>query len=508
MNNQQNRKLGSVINMVNMVISLLIGLIYTPILIKYLGNGEYGIYTLAISLIAYLTILDLGFGNALVRYTARVRAQGEDEKDLIGLFLILYTVVAFIAAMIGMVVFFNIKSFFSTSIVEGEISTLKTVYIIMLINTVIAFPASVFSSVIRSHERFIFSNLLNMLKKLLTHILMIVLVIIGFKSISLAVLSLSTTIIITVINVYYCFFKLKIHIGFPKFNSKFYKEVMLYSAFILLNIIVDQLYANTDKIILGKFCGSIAVAIYGVGVTFQQYYQEFSTSISSVFFSHISKLSVKENAIEEMSLTFIRVGRLQLILLSLVAIGFIAYGKEFVLLWVGSGYYDAYYIALLIMIPSLIPLSQNIGISILQALNKHKIRSIMYLIIALLNVSLSIPLAIKYGGVGSAIGTAMGLCLGEVLYMNWYYWKRIGINIPLYWKNTVQLLIKLIFVSIVFYLTTFIPMNGWIGLIVKIIIGLIIVIPYYYFIILKEDEKTALKNLIMRKNYQLKDKVN
>lgn len=495
MNSQQNRKIGSVINMINMIVSLLLGLIYTPILIKYLGDSEYGIYTLAISLIAYLSILDLGFGNALVRYTARVRAKGEDERDLIGMFLVLYSIVSVIAAAIGIVVYYNMEAFFSTSITENEAGTLRVVYIIMLINTVIAFPASVFSSIIRSHEKFVFSNLINTLKKLLSHVIMIILVIIGFKSTALAFLSLIATLIVLIINLYYCFTKLEIKIGFKKFDRDFYKEVLVYSAFILLNIIVDQLYANTDKIILGKYCGSIAVAIYGVGVTFQQYYQEFSTSISSVFFSHVSKLSVKQNAIEEMSGTFIRIGRIQLILLSFVAIGFAAFGKEFVNLWVGNGYDDAYYIALIIMIPSLIPLSQNIGISILQALNRHQTRAVMYLVIAIINVLLSIPLAIRFGGVGSAIGTAVGLFLGEILFMNWYYWKKIGIDIPLYWKNTITLVLKLIPVLLVFLVTAQIRLQGWIGLVVKALAAIVLIIPYYYFLVLNSDEKRLVNTL-------------
>ena len=120
-----NRKIGSIISMANMVISLVIGLIYTPLLIRYLGDSEYGIYTLALSLIAYLSILDLGFGNTLVRYTSRIRAQGKDENSLIGMFLVFYIIIAAVAAIIGIVVTVNIDSFFSTSFVSEEAKTLK-----------------------------------------------------------------------------------------------------------------------------------------------------------------------------------------------------------------------------------------------------------------------------------------------------------------------------------------------------------------------------------------------
>lgn len=493
-----NIKIGSIISIANMVISLLIGLIYTPLLIRFLGDSEYGVYTLAMSLIAYLSILDLGFGNALVRYTARIRAEGKDEKNLIGMFLLSYSAIAAVAAVIGVIVSFNIKSFFSTSFSITEANTLRIIFNILLLNTVIAFPASVFSSVIRSHERFIFANLINLLQNLLNHIIMIILLINGFKSISLALVSLLSTVTVFAINIFYCFFVIKIKVGFKRLEKSFYKEILIYSAFIFINIVVDQLYASTDKIILGKVCGSVSVAIYGVGVTFQQYFAQFSTSISGVFLPHISKLSVKKDGIKEMSNTFLTVGHIQLILLSLIGVGFLVYGSTFIELWVGKSYKDAYIIALLIMVPSLIPLSQNIGISILQALNKHKIRSIMYLIIAIINVGLSIPLAIKFGGIGSAIGTAIGNILGQILFMNWYYWKCIGINIPEYWRNFCNLIIRLIPVGIAFLLTLYIPINGWTGLLLKITVGLIVVAPYYYIIILNRDEKNEVRNILRK----------
>lgn len=499
MSDSTNRKIGPAISMANMGISLVIGLIYTPLLIRFLGNSEYGIYTLAMSLISYLSILDLGFGNALVRYTARNRAQGKEEKNLIGMFLLFYSAIAVAVVIIGIIMSQNMENFFATSFTGTEAETLRLIFNILLINTVIAFPASVFSSVIRSHERFIFSNLINLLQNLINHGIMIWFLLIGFKSVALAWVSLISTAFVAIINFYYCMVKLKVKIGFEKFDSAFYKEIFVYSAFIFVNIIVDQLYASTDKIILGKVCGSVAVAVYGVGVTFQQYYTQFSTAVSGVFLPYITKLSMQKNAIQEMSAVFLRIGRIQLMLLSLIVVGFAVYGQNFVQLWAGSEYMEAYYIALLIMVPSLIPLSQNIGISILQALNKHKIRSVMYLCIAILNVGLSIPLAVKYGGIGAAIGTAVGNILGQILFMNWFYWKRIGIDIPTYWRSLVSLIVRLIPVAILFSVTLFIPVTGgWFGLLLRIVLGMVCVVPYYYFIIFNSNERKLVQSVMKR----------
>lgn len=490
MNNSKNRKIGATLSMVNMVASLVIGLFYTPFLLRYLGKNEFGVYSLANSLISYLAILDLGFGNTLIRYVSRARASGDDESNIYGMFLVFYTIISIIALIIGMVLYINIDSFFATSFTAGEISTLRILFLILLANTVIAFPASVFSSIIRSHEKFVFINTINLASNIFRHLANMAFLYMGYKSISIVVIALLMTVVLFIFNLYYCFNKLKIKIGFKRFEMVFYKEVFLFSFFVLINIIVDQLYANTDNIILGKICGSAAVAVYGIGVTFQTYFLQFSTAISGVFLPHISRLSALNSNVKEMSNIFIRVGRIQFFILCFILFGFISFGRDFISLWAGLGFESSYYIALIIMIPAIIPLSQNIGISVLQAMNKHSIRSIMYLFIAIINVLISIPLAAMYGGVGAATGTAIGNILGQILFMNWFYYKKIGLNIPGYWKNISMIFIKMLPVLGLFVLVnTLVPNVSWTALIIKIGLCSIVAIIYCYIVVLNRSEK-------------------
>ncbi len=497
MNNSFNRKYGAALSMINMAVSLIIGFIYTPLVLRFLGKSEYGIYTLANSLISYLAILDLGFGNTLVRYTARARAEGKEEKNIYGLFLIFYTLISAVALIIGSVIYFKLGAFFKTSFSGEEITILRSVFVVLLINTIIAFPTSVFSAIIRSYEKFVFINTLNLLQNVFRHVVTLIVLFFGCKSLSIAVIALLSTIIMAVINIYFCFKKLKIKIGFKRFEKEFYTEVFMFSFFILINIIVDQLYANTDNIILGKVCGSAAVAIYGIGVTFQTYFVQFSTAISGVFLPHITKLSVLKSGKAQMSDLFIRVGRIQFQVLSFILTGFLVFGRQFIRLWAGQGFHDAYYIALFVMVPALIPLSQNIGISVLQALNKHSVRSIMYFVIAILNVLISIPLAMKYGGVGAAMGTAVGNVLGQILFMNWFYFKKIGLDIPKYWRQIIMISIKTIPIALIFMIVNFVvPLQGWNGLLLKGILGVAISTPYYYFVVFNEYEKSLVGNTI------------
>ena len=70
MNTSIQRKGGVVLSYISIMINTIVQLLFTPFLIRTLGQSEYGLYSLVASIISYLTVLDLGFGNALIVYTS------------------------------------------------------------------------------------------------------------------------------------------------------------------------------------------------------------------------------------------------------------------------------------------------------------------------------------------------------------------------------------------------------------------------------------------------------
>ena len=122
-------------------------------------------------------------------------------------------------------------------------------------------------------------------------------------------------------------------------------------------------------------------------------------------------------------------------LLMLVLTGFIFVGEPFIEAWGGGEYEGAYPIALMLMVPTTIPLIQNMGIEIQRAKNRHQFRSKVYFLMALGNVLISIPLGMRYGGLGCAMGTAISMVIGNGLVMNWYYHTHIGLDMGYFWRQ-------------------------------------------------------------------------
>src|SRR5690606_9473672 len=153
------------------------------------------------------------------------------------------------------------------------------------------------------------------------------------------------------------------------------------------------------QFILGMVAGTLPVAVYAIAMQFKTLYMQFSTAISGLFLPRASMMVANKASNEELTRAMIKYGRVQYFVMSFILSGFILFGEPFINLWAGAGYGDAYYIALIVIVPLTLPLIQNFGISILYAKSLQKFRSIVLIAMAVLNVIMTIPLAETYGGI-------------------------------------------------------------------------------------------------------------
>lgn len=439
-------KAGAILSYISMGLGYIISIIYTPIMLRLLGQSEYGLYNLVNSVVSYLGLLNFGFGSAYVRYYSRYKVNDDEENiaKLNGMFLVIFSIIGFIAVLAGCILVFNTQTIFGDKLTIEELSTAKVLMAIMVFNIALSFPASVFKSFITANEEYVFQKILQMIKIVIGPFVTLPVLLMGYKSIGMVVVTTLLTIAIEISNVMFCFKRLNMKFSFHKFDYSLMKEMTIFSSYIFINMIIDQINWNVDKFILGRFRGTVAVAIYGLAAQLNNYYLSISTAISSVFIPRINRIVAIDNDNDKLTNLFTKVGRIQFIILSLVCSGFIFFGQPFINMWAGTNYNDTYPIALMLIIPVTIPLIQNLGIEIQKAKNMHQFRSLIYLLIAIGNVFISIPLAKNYGGLGAATGTAISLIIGNILIMNWYYHKKIGLNMVYFWKQIIRFIPSLI----------------------------------------------------------------
>ena len=478
-------KAGAILSYVSIGLNNIVGLLYTPFMLRMLGQNEYGLYSLVASVVSYLTVLDLGFANAIVRYTAKFRAEGKirEQYELFGMFLILYTGIGIVAFLLGLGIYFNVDRLFDAAMTTEDLRKIRVMMLLMCFNLAFTFPMSIWGAIITAYENFVFQKLVNIARivlnpLVLNPLVMVALLLLGYKAIAMVVVITSFNVLTLCVNAWYCFHKIRIKVCFGKFRWGFLREISMYSLWIFLDAIVSRFYSSVGQIVLGIYRGASAVAIYALAIQLKSLFTSFSTALNSVLLPKMTALASKEGSEKEISDLFIRISRLQYFVMSFILVGFIIFGKEFITLWGGVEYVQTYYISLIILIPFSIDLISNVGITVLQAKNKLKYRSIPMIVGSIIGFILAFPFTDKFGIYGCAWAISISIFLSNALASNIVFYKIGKIDVLRYWKEVASMLwLPVVTIAICFYMKSYINISTVQSLCVSIVVFSIIYIP-------------------------------
>lgn len=488
-------KAGVVLNYVIVFLNILTGLLYTPFMLRCLGQNEYGLYSLVASVIAYLTLLDFGFGSAIVRYASKIRATKgkEEEWSLYGMFLSAYAVIGVLITIGGLILYFNVDRMFDRTMSVDDLRQARIMMAFMVGNLAFTFPFSIFGSIITSYEKFLFQRTLSICRIILSTTVLIAVLMMGYKAIAMVIVQTVFSLGTLFANFIYCKSKLKIKIFFHHFNIPLLKEIMVFSFWNFLSAIVDRIYWGTGQFVLGMYSGTVAVAVFSLAITLMNLYMSMSTSFNNVLLPRITVMATKESQDKEISDLFIKTGRLQFCILALILSGFIVFGRQFIHIWAGDGYAVSYLITTIFFVALLCPLIQNVGISILLARGQQKFRSLTYLGIALVSLAGQVWVTPKYGAVGCACVIGLTLFAGQWIVMNIYYQTRQHLNIISFWRQiSTMAIIPLILTGIGYCLTTRIELDSWTRLSAGVALYLVVYLPIFWIFSMNSYERTSL----------------
>ena len=499
------RKIGTLLSYAYIIITNTISLIYTPYMLRMMGQSEYGLYGTASSFIAYLSILSFGIAGSYIRFNAQCRADNdrEGEKKLNGMFLLVFSFLSLLVIIGGLIMTVLVGKMVANTFSAQELFKLRVIMVLLTFNSVISFMFNVVMMALQAYEKFICIRIVLLLAGIINPVLNVIALKLGGRSITISCISVLISVLSYII--FYVYARKTINLQFCFTGLEFgkLKAVFLFSSYLFLNSLTDQITFSTDNVILSSVKGSAAVAVYTVGSSFKVYFQNFSTSISSVFAPMINQTVAKKEEVSVLDELFIRIGRIQFYVVSLILIGYCIIGQEFITLWAGDDYKDAYWIGLLLMLSVFVPSFQNVGLEIQKAKNMHKARSVVYFFIALINVVMTIPMSRMWSGIGAAAATTICMFAGTVIFMNIYYYKYVGINIPAFWKSIFSILpgyIAPIIIGII--ARKFIPIHGLLEFFYK---AIFIIISFAVSIWLFSMNKYE-KELIKRPFYLLVNK--
>lgn len=492
------RKKGAILSYIQVVLSVAVSVIYVPVLLRYLGQSEYGLYQIVGSFFSYISVFESCMSTGVLRnYCNALGSQDKEAADVtLSMAKVIYRAMAVLMALVGVIVIFTFRRFYESSFSASELKESSAILLLLFANMMVTLLGSVYLTILTGHEKFTFLKVLSIIIQIAQPFFVILCV----RKIPYAITVSTVIVVLNVLTVLmrylYVTRKLKIRIVKEERNGKVIKEIVELSATILLGCIADQIFWKTDQVILGKLFSTAVVAVYSVGAQIYMMYMQFGTQIASVFYPKVSILYQEENGNQKVSDLFVRVGRVTFMIIMLILSGFIVFGKEFLLIWVGEGYTEAYYVAIVVMIPFSVDLAQNLALAILQVKKQYSFRAKIYLLSALINVVTTVIFASYFGIVGAAISTGLSMFITSGLIMNWYYLKKANLDIVKFWKETFKIItVSMVMMTLVLLIKQFMSWNsvGLLQLGIEIILfALIYVSAIYKFIMTSEEKKQML----------------
>ena len=495
-------RLGVILNYINIGLGNLIPIFYTPIMLSLLGQSEYGLYKLSANITGYLSLASLGIGSAITRYIIKSGTEEgrEAEEKVFGMFLTIFRIIAFAVLVGGIFLSFRVDSWYDASLDAAQLERMRILMTIMTVNMSLSFILSPYISVVTAHERYVFAQIMHIVGTCVVPLVNLVVLFMGYASIGMAVSSLVIQLFLRIAYLVYVRKNLRLTPRYEKIGIGKVKEVLLFSFWVFLAEVVGKLYTATDTTMIGAIpeLSTTGVAVYNVGTVFSSMVLTIAVGLSGVLAPRTNKMVFKGSTNSELTDFAIRIGRMQALIVGIIISGFIVFGRPFIHFYVGDSYRDSYWVALLIMIPNMVPIVQNVFLNIIVAQNKHRFRSLVYLGIAIANViGTWFLLRTAMGVIGAALMTGIARIVGQGFVMNWYYSKKIGMEIGRFWKKVspaYACCIVMMFAGLM--VGTFIDFYKIPSLVIGIILFSVVYFFLNWFFVMNKSEKDIFNNLV------------
>lgn len=491
-NNSRETYLGVILTYATTFVSLCASLVLTPIIIRLLGQSEYGLYETMGSFVAYLAVLDLGFGAVVTRYTAKYQNEGDYQSRDKFLYTCrnVYAILCSIIVVLGFVLYNLIDKAFGNTFTPEELEKAHYVFIIVLGTTVVSIFSQVYKGCLNGIEKFVLPKVVLLFKVILTKIVAITILFLGGDSIGYTLVLFTFELLSCIV------LMIQSHRNVSFVRNKMpwpqLKEIFIFTSYLFILALVSQLYWQIDKLLLGMLIGTTTVAIYSAAMNIQNIVRNVSSSLKEILIPKASRISLEDkDAPSRLTGFMIKSGRIILIVYGLLLSGITILGDKFLYLWLGEDYVGGYPILLVLGWSALLPSVLIPGEEVCKTYNRHGPLTMLYLGISLLNVVLTFFSVKLFGMMGAAASTAFGILLGNVYVAVIYYHKTFNILVSDLFKGLFKGTIFTIAVTIAFGFAVqkVLPVMSWGVLLLEVGIITFVYVGASWLIGLNQDEK-------------------
>jgi O-antigen/teichoic acid export membrane protein len=490
-------KAGVLISYVSILVNIGISLLYTPWMINEIGQSNYGIYSLIVSFISYF-LLDLGLGSAISRFIAKYRAENDESqiKEMISVAYTVFMCLSVAISLILVILYFFLSDVF-VKLTASELLVLKEAYLIAGLFSVLNFVLKPVDGIMMASEYFVRLKTLDMLQRLGTVTLIGLVLFCGGGLYELVFINGIVALCVSLVKWRYTVRHSHIYVRIGYFNKTMARSLFSFSSWMLVIGIAQRLRLSLLPSVLGVLSGSVEIALFAAAMNLEGLVYNFANALNGLFMPKVSRMATKNKDRTEITKLMIKVGRYQLFIIGFIIMIFGGLGNFFINLWLGESFHKTYYVAMLLILPNIVSMTQQIATTLSYVENEVRYNSVISISCSILSFVVAILLSSKYG----AIGCGMAVCLSSVVslvMLNLFYKNILLLDIKQFFKNChgkILPVIAPIFFGLV-YTAQSIGILSWISLFLWAGVFTIVYFSAVYILLFNSEEKAMIKIII------------
>lgn len=449
---RKNIILGTIFGYIALALSVVSGLVFTPWLINELGSSDYALYTLSNSIITFFAA-DIGISTAVNSFISNYRAKGDKEGETAAMaaFNRIALAIDVILFVIFAILYFCVELIYQ-GLTPDEIASLKNVYIILAAYSLISFAGIGLNGVVSAYEEFVFAKLLDMCSRLLYIAFTIIAIYSGFGLYGLVAANSISNLLILITKYVYIKSRLKVKGDpFGEVDKQLTIKILKFMAWSAVLSVSYRFVFTITPSILGIVSDSTNITYFSLVSSIEGYIYTFGAVMSGLFLPKINRMMEGENFKENIERLAIKIGKIQLSIVSLVIIGFACVGQEFILWWMDgeTEYIVSYYGIILVTIYQIISIPEVIFNNAMYSTHTG-IKHLAYSSIAKAIVNLG--LSFLFSWLWGVMGACLSICIArfvDLAILNYYYRKDLNINLKRFFYETYTRFIPAFIASLV-----------------------------------------------------------
>lgn len=403
------------------VLSAAVGLaavVMTPVLVRGLGKEAYGVWALAAALALYFKLLEFGVGKAIPSHVAEHAVDGDDRtlSRVLSTALGLLCGLAALAAVGSAVLVVAFPHLFS---VPADLRTAAQIAVaIVLLDLCVSMAADAFGWTLIGLQRFDLINLTLTVVVVTQAIAWGIVIVAGGGLVALAIVTVAISLAGQFVRYRLARRLLPGIVVAPRrcFDRAFVKPFLRRSSWIGVTDVATIVAFRLDVVVVGLVLGVPAAAVYAVGQKLTFALEQLTQPTTKAFFPHASDLAARRD-VAGLQRSLILGTRTSLLVAAPLALVLSVLAEPIVGVWVGAGFDEAGPVIVFLACAAVIVTATRTGLLMLQATTEPRTPALIFGAEALLNVVLSVTLALTIGLEGVALGTLIASALGAIVFV-------------------------------------------------------------------------------------------